>query len=98
MKLNPLNSRVIIEPIKADDKSSGGVILPETMEEDDGVRRGKVLEVGPGWQAENGDVTSLTVKVGDTVLYSQGRFYKTKLNDKQVLIIRESDILATVTE
>lgn len=98
MKLNPLDSRVIVEPLKDTGKSAGGVILPETMEEDDGVRRGKVLEVGPGWRAENGDVTPLTVKIGDTVLYSQGRFYKTKLDDKQVLIIRESDILAVVTE
>lgn len=91
MKIKPLGDRVLIEPAKKEEKSAGGILLPETA--DKKPEWGKVLEVGPGrW--EEGKLVPLSVKKGDEVLFAEYGPTKIKVNNKEYLIAREEDILA----
>lgn len=89
LKLKPLSDRVVVEPSPAEDKSAGGIILPDTAQEKP--QQGTVLVVGPGKKD-----SSMTVKSGDKVLY--GKYSGTEINHegKDLLIMRESDILAII--
>lgn len=93
MKLNPLNDRIVIEPIKWEDKTKGGLYLPETAQ--DKPQTGKVIAVGPGLY-QDGELINPSCKAGDTVLFAKYSGTEIKLDDKKVLIMRESDILAIV--
>jgi chaperonin GroES len=90
-KFRPLGDRVLIEPIAAETKSKGGIIIPETAGEKP--TRGKVLAVGPGARAEDGRLVKLDVKVGDTVLYGKWSGTEVKLDGKDRVILKESDVL-----
>ncbi|HLS71310.1 MAG TPA: co-chaperone GroES [Chitinophagaceae bacterium] len=86
-KIKPLHDRVILEPAKAETKTAGGIIIPDTAKEKP--QQGTVVAVGPGKKDE-----PTTVKVGDTVLYSKYGGSEITLEGKEYLIMRESDILA----
>ena len=94
LKLKPLGGRVIVEPTEQDEKTAGGIILPETAKEKP--QEGKVIAAGPGDRNEDGDRIAMEVQVGDKVLYAKYSGTEIKLDGKKVLILRESDILAII--
>jgi len=93
MKLNPLNDRVVVEPIEQSSKTESGLFLPENAQEKP--QTGKVLAVGMGLY-QDGSRVPLVVKVGDIVLFAKYSGTEVKLDGKKTLIIRESDVLAIV--
>ncbi len=95
MKIRPLHDRIIVKRKNVESKSSGGIVL--TGSSVGKSNRGKVLAVGKGRILENGKVRSLDVKVGDLIIFNDGYSVKTeKLNNKEVLIMSESDVLAII--
>jgi chaperonin GroES len=95
MAIRPLHDRVIIKREEIESKSAGGIVLTGSAAEKS--TRGKVIAVGNGRVLENGDVKALDVKVGDSVIFSEGYGVKTeKLDGEEVLILSEGDILAVV--
>jgi chaperonin GroES len=94
LKLKPLGGRVIVEPIEQDEKTPGGIILPETAKEKP--QEGKVLAAGPGERNEKGERVPMELKVGDKVLFAKYSGTDIKMDGKKLLIMRESDILAVV--
>ncbi len=91
-KLQPLDDRVVIKPIEREEVSKGGIILPDTAKEKP--QEGEVIAVGPGKLTEAGDRVPMSVRVGDKVLYAKYAGTEIKVNDEEVIIVRESDILA----
>jgi len=94
ISIKPLGNRVVIEPIEQEDVTAGGIVLPETAKEKP--QKGIVLAVGPGDRDDDGKRIPLDVKEGDTVLFAKYSGTEIKLDDKKVLILRESDLLAIV--
>ena len=95
MNIRPLHDRLIIEREDIESKSAGGIVLTGSAAEKS--TRGKVLAVGKGRVLENGTVQTLDVKVGDTVIFSEGYNTKTeKIDGKEVIILSENDIMAIV--
>jgi chaperonin GroES len=94
LKLKPLGGRVIVEPVEQEEKTAGGIILPETAKEKP--QEGKILAAGPGERDENGARIAMEVNVGDKVLYAKYSGTEVKVDGKKLLILRESDILAVV--
>lgn len=93
--LKPLGDRVVVKPQEAEEKSAGGLFIPDTAKEKP--MRGTVVSVGPG-KIENGAKIDMTVKEGDTVLYGKYAGTELQLGGDDVLIMRESDILGIVSE
>ena len=92
-KLKPLGDRVVIKPIVKDEMvTKGGILLPDTAKEKP--QEGKIIAVGPGRLDENGKRIAMDVKTGDKVLYAKYAGSEVKLDDEELLILRESDILA----
>ncbi len=89
LKVTPLHDRVIVKPAKAEEKTAGGIIIPDTAKEKP--QRGTVIAAGPGKKDE-----PVTVKVGDTVLFGKYSGTEIQLDGDDLLIMRESDILAIV--
>ncbi|MCS7222802.1 MAG: co-chaperone GroES [Anaerolineae bacterium] len=96
MKLRPLGDRLVVEPIEQEERTAGGIILPETAKEKP--QEGKVLAAGPGRRDEDGEYIPMDVKVGDRVLYAKYAGTEVKLEGKKLLILKESDVLAIVEE
>ncbi len=94
MKLKPLGSRVVVEPMEQEEVTAGGIVLPETAKEKP--QKGVVLSVGPGDRDDEGKRVPMDVKVGDTVLYAKYGGTEIKIDGKKLLILRESDLLAIV--
>ncbi len=94
LKIRPLEDRVVVEPIEAEEKTSGGILLPDTAREKP--QRGKIIAVGPGKTNEDGKKVAMTVAVGDEVLYGRYAGNEIQINGKEVKIMRESDLLAKV--
>lgn len=94
MKITPLNDKVLIERVEADDKTAGGIILPDTAKEKP--KQGKVLAVGDGRILDNGQRVPFQVKVGDRVLFSSYAGNEVQLDGKEYLVMSEDDILAVV--
>ena len=94
MKLKPLADHVVIRPLEAEDKTPGGIVLPDTAKEKS--TKGEVVAVGSGRVLANGRVVALAVKVGDTVLYSKYAGSEVKVDGKELKIVQESEILAVV--
>ena len=92
MVLKPLSDRVVLKPIQAEEKTKGGIVLPDTAK--DKPQEGEVIAVGPGRILENGTKLEPTVKVGDRVIYSKYSGTEIKIDGEEYLIVRESDILA----
>ena len=91
-KLKPLGDRVVVRPMTEEDVSKGGIILPDTAKEKP--QRGEVIAVGPGKLDENGKRVTMEVKKGDKVVYAKYGGTDITVNDEELLILRESDILA----
>ena len=96
VKLKPLGDRVVIQPSESDvDKSPGGIFIPDTAKEKP--QKGKIVAAGPGRTTDEGKLLPLAVKVGDVVVYSKYAGTEWKEDGSEFLIVRESDILATVS-
>jgi len=91
-KIEPLGDRVVIKPIPKEEVSKGGIVLPDTVKEKP--QEGEIIAVGPGKLSEDGKRIAMEVKVGDTVIYSKYGGTEYKLDDEELVIMRESDILA----
>ena len=95
INLRPLADRLIVEPIEQEEKTASGIILPETAKEKP--QEGEVLAVGPGRRDEEGKPIPMDVKEGDRVLYAKYAGTEVKLpDDRKVLVLKESDVLAIV--
>ncbi len=92
MKLRPLGDRLVVEPIEQEERTAGGIILPETAKEKP--QEGKVLAAGPGRRDEDGEYIPMDVKVGDRVLFAKYSGTEVKMDGKKLLILKESDVLA----
>ena len=93
MQIKPISDHVLIEPIKGEEKSKGGILLPQTAEKER-PEQGKVIAVGPGKKDEAGKIIPLEVKPGDKVLFTKYGPNEIKIEDKEYLIAKEEDILA----
>jgi chaperonin GroES len=96
IKLQPLADRVVVKPIEGEDVSKGGIILPDTAKEKP--QKGQVIAVGPGRLDADGKRIPPEVKKGDKVIYQKFAGTELKQDDEEVLILRESDILAIVSK
>ena len=94
MDLQPLGDRLIVEAIEEEETTSSGIVLPDTAKEKP--QRGRVLAVGPGARNDKGEVVPMEVAEGDEVIYSKYGGTEIKLGADEVLILRESDVLAKV--
>ena len=94
LNLKPLGDRVVVEPAEKEERTASGIILPETAKEKP--QEGEILAVGPGRRDEDGKLIPMDVKKGDVVLFAKYAGTEIKLEDKKVLILKESDILAIV--
>ena len=93
MKIKPLADYVLIEPISQEEKTKGGIFLPETAEKER-PEQGKVIAVGPGKKNDSGQLIPMTVKPGQTVLFTKYGPNEIKVDNKEYLIAKEEDILA----
>jgi chaperonin GroES len=91
-KLQPLADRLVVKPIEREEVTKGGIVLPDTAKEKP--QEGKVLAVGPGRLSEDGKRIAMDVKVGDVVIYTKYGGTEIKIDDEELVILRESDILA----
>jgi chaperonin GroES len=96
IKIRPLDDRVVVEPIAAEEKTAGGIVLPDTAKEKP--QRGTVIAVGPGRLLDNGKRGELSVAVGDEVIYGKYGGTDIEVGGDEVKILRESDILAKVVK
>jgi chaperonin GroES len=94
LNLRPLDDRVVVEPKEAEERTAGGIVLPDTAKEKP--QRGKVISVGPGKLLDSGDRGTLSVAVGDEVIYGKYSGTDIEVEGRDVKILREGDILAKV--
>lgn len=94
MKMRPLADRVVVKPSAAEEKSKGGIILPDTAKEKPVI--GEIVAVGPGKVADDGTKITMEVKVGDKVLYGKYSGTEVTVDGEELLIMREADIFAIV--
>lgn len=94
MKFRPLHDRILIRPLPEEDKTAGGIIIPDTAKEKPA--QGEVIAVGPGPLDEKGKVQPLDVKRGDRVLYAKFAGTEVKMQGEDYLIVREADVLAVI--
>ena len=95
MKITPLSDHILLEPMKQEEKTKSGILLPESVEKEK-PEQGKVIAVGPGKKTEDGKIVPLEVKVGDVVLFKKYGPDEIKVEDKEYLIASEEDILAII--
>src|SRR5438128_2681779 len=96
LKVRPLDDRVVVEPLEAEEKTPGGILLPDTAKQKP--QRSRVLAVGPGKMSEKGDRTPVSVSKGDEVLYGRYAGNDIEVGSKEIKILREGDILAKVVK
>ena len=94
MTLHPLDDRIVVEPMEAEEKTAGGILIPDTAKEKP--QKGKVVAVGPGKLLDDGKRAAPAVKKGDIVLYAKYGGSDVKVGEKEYLILRESDVLAKI--
>ncbi len=94
MAIRPLDDRVVIEPLEAEEKTQGGIVLPDSAKEKP--TKGKVVSVGEGKLLDNGERAALLVKKGDQVLYGKYAGTEITVGGKDYLILKENDILAKI--
>lgn len=95
MNIKPLSDHILIEPIKEEEKTSGGIFLPDTASKEKS-EEGKVVAVGPGKKTDDGKIIMMSVKPGDRVLFTKYGPNEIKVDGKEYLIATESDILAII--
>ncbi len=96
INLKPLDDRVVVEPVQAEEVTAGGIVLPDSAKEKP--QRGVVLAVGPGKLLEGGERGKLSVAVGDEVIYGKYSGSEIEVDGREIKILRESDILAKVVK
>jgi chaperonin GroES len=96
LTLRPLDDRVVVEPLEAEEKTSGGILLPDTAKQKP--QQGRVIAVGPGKLSDKGDRTAVGVKVGDTVLFGKYSGSDVEVSGRELKILREGDILAKLAK
>jgi chaperonin GroES len=96
LKLQPLGDRLVVRPIEREEVTKGGIVLPDTAKEKP--QEGEVLAVGPGRLTEDGKRIATDIKVGDIVIYAKYGGIEIKVDDEELLILREGDILAQKTK
>lgn len=94
MKFRPLHDRIVVRRITAEEKSAGGIIIPDTAKEKP--MEGEVIAVGPGARNEQGAIVELDVKAGDRVLFGKWSGTEVKLDGEELLIMKESDVMGIV--
>jgi chaperonin GroES len=94
MAFRPLHDRVLVRRIEAEEKTAGGIIIPDSAKEKPS--EGEVVAIGTGTRADNGTVTPLDVQVGDRILFGKWSGTEVKLNGEDLLIMKESDIMGVV--
>jgi chaperonin GroES len=94
MNFRPLHDRVVVRRIESDEKTAGGIIIPDTAKEKP--QEGEVIAVGPGARDERGEVQPLDVKAGDRILFGKWSGTEVKVSGEDLLIMKESDILGIV--
>jgi len=94
MKFRPLHDRVVVRRINAEQKTAGGIIIPDTAQEKP--QQGEVISVGPGARDEQGKLTPLDVKAGDVVLFGKWSGTEVKIDGEELLIMKESDIMGVL--
>jgi len=94
MKLKPLHDRVVIRRLEEDEKTAGGIIIPDTAKEKP--MRGEVLAAGPGARGENGKLVPLDVRVGDIVLFGKWSGTEVKLDGEELVIMKEADLMGII--
>jgi chaperonin GroES len=96
MKFRPLHDRAVVERIDPEAKSAGGIIIPDTAQEKPS--QGEIIAVGPGGRDESGKLIPMDVKVGDRVLFGKWSGTEVKLDGRELLIMKESDIMGVLQE
>jgi chaperonin GroES len=96
MHFRPLHDRVVVRRIEAEEKTSGGIIIPDTAKEKP--QEGEVVAVGPGARAEDGTVTALDVQTGDRILFGKWSGTEVRVDGEDLLIMKESDILGVIEQ
>jgi chaperonin GroES len=94
MRFRPLHDRVVIRRIEGEDKTKGGILIPDTVKEKP--QEGEVIAVGPGARDESGKLIALEVKAGDRVLFGKWSGSEVKIDGEDLLIMKESDILGVI--
>jgi len=94
MKFRPLHDRIVVKRITAEEKTAGGIIIPDTAKEKP--MEGEVVSVGPGARNEQGQIVALDVKPGDRVLFGKWSGTEVKLDGEELLIMKESDIMGII--
>ncbi len=96
MKFRPLHDRIVLRRIKAEEKSSGGIIIPDTVKEKP--MEGEIVAAGPGARNEQGVIVALSVKAGDRVLFGKWSGTEVKIDGEELLIMKESDLLGVIEQ
>ena len=94
MKFRPLHDRVVVRRIESDEKTAGGIIIPDTAKEKP--QEGEIIAVGPGARDESGKIVSLDVKSGDRILFGKWSGTEVKIDGEELLIMKESDIMGVI--
>ena len=94
MKFRPLHDRVVVKRVESEEKTKGGIIIPDTAKEKP--QEGEVVSVGSGARADDGKVTPLDVKAGDRILFGKWSGTEVKVDGEELLIMKESDILGVI--
>jgi chaperonin GroES len=94
MKFRPLHDRVVVRRLNAEEKSAGGIIIPDNAQEKP--MGGEVIAVGPGARTEQGQIVALEVKAGDRILFGKWSGTEVKLDGEELLIMKESDIMGVI--
>jgi chaperonin GroES len=96
MKFRPLHDRVVIRRVEEETKSKGGIIIPDTAKEKP--MQGEVVAIGPGGRDEAGKLIPIDLKVGDIILFGKWSGTEVKIDDKELLIMKESDIMGVIED
>ena len=94
MKFRPLHDRVVVRRLESEEKTAGGIIIPDTAKEKP--QQGEIVAVGPGARDDSGKVNALDVKVGDKVLFGKWSGTEVKIDGQDLLIMKESDVMGIV--
>ena len=96
MKFRPLHDRVVVRRVESEEKTAGGIIIPDTAKEKP--QQGEVIAVGPGARNEKGELVALDVKAGDRILFGKWSGSEVRIDGEDLLIMKESDIMGVVEE
>ncbi|MER9326678.1 co-chaperone GroES [Mesorhizobium sp. M0152] len=96
MTFRPLHDRILVRRVEAEEKSAGGIIIPDTAKEKP--QEGEVLAVGPGGRDDSGKLTELDVKIGDRILFGKWSGTEIRLDGEDLLIMKESDVMGVIEQ